>query len=348
MAIDIGIIGCGRIVEEGHAPALTRLADYARVVALADPSQERRSIVANALDVLRAQQYDSWQALLSSGQKLDAVIIALPHFLHKASIADAAAAGVDIISEKPLAATLEEIDHIGETIRKAQVRLAVIHNYTYSPAVEAGVRAIRDGRIGDTFFIRSESLGGSHYRGRDPKAPDWRTQAAMGGGGVLTDNGYHNMYLSEAEAQSRVVRVYASVGRYVREQDVDDNAVVMLTHANGATTSVQVSWAVNGGGLPVHEVHGTKGSIRYSQEGMPAEIHENSVGEWRSLVSPEEAGQWTDAFYGALRDILAAWADGRNAPTGFKEARHNLAILQAAYLSSKRSQAVELTELEPG
>ncbi|MDQ3854931.1 MAG: Gfo/Idh/MocA family oxidoreductase [Chloroflexota bacterium] len=344
MVVTLGIVGCGRIVEEGHAPALRQLGDHSRVVALADPSQERRDVIAASLGTPNARGYASWQQMLAEEQ-LDAVLIALPHFLHEPAIADAATAGVDVISEKPLAATLEEADRIGQAVRRAGVRLAVVHNYTYNPAVTAALDAIHQGRIGTTFFIRSEGLGGSHYRGRDPNAPDWRTQRAMGGGGALTDNGYHNMYVSEAEAQSPVVRVYASVGRYVRQQDVDDHAAALLTHANGATTSVQISWAVNGGGLPVHEVHGTAGSIRYGQGGVPVEIHENSVGEWRPLLTAEE-GQG-NTFVGALRDIFTAWAEGRDAPTGFREARHNLAILRAAYLSSERGEAVHLSELEP-
>lgn len=347
MTLQLGIIGCGRIVEEGHAPALSRFTDQAQVVALADPSPERRSIVAQALGQTGLGEYDTWAEMLA-GQKLDAVLIALPHFLHESAIADASRAGVDIISEKPLAATLEEIDRIGAAVSEGGVRLAVIHNYAYTPEVAAGIRAIREGRIGDTFFVRSESLGGSHYRGRDPQAPDWRTQAARGGGGVLTDNGYHNMYVSEAESQSTVVRVYASVGRYVRDQDVDDNAVVMLTHANGATSSIQVSWAVNGGGLGVHEVHGTLGSIRYNRNGIPTEIHENSAGEWKPLLSADEARPWSSAFVGVWNDTFVAWEREEAAPTGLREARHNLAILRAAYLSSERGEAVQLSELEPG
>ncbi|MEJ7652205.1 MAG: Gfo/Idh/MocA family oxidoreductase, partial [Chloroflexia bacterium] len=191
MTVNLGIVGCGRIVEEGHAPALSALRERVRVVALADPSSERRDVIAAAVGALDAKQYDAWNEMFA-GSKLDAVLIALPHFLHESAISDAAAAGVDIISEKPLAASLEEVDRIGEAVGAAGVRLAVVHNYTYNGAVQAGLRAIRDGRIGDTYFVRTEGMGGSHYRGKDPNAPDWRTQAAMGGGGVLTDNGYHN------------------------------------------------------------------------------------------------------------------------------------------------------------
>ena len=47
--IRIGIIGCGRIVEVGHVTALVELRRLYRVVALADPSEERRRTIGGML-----------------------------------------------------------------------------------------------------------------------------------------------------------------------------------------------------------------------------------------------------------------------------------------------------------
>ncbi len=62
------------------------------------------------------------------------------------------------------------------------------------------------------------------------------------------DNGYHDIYVAEAQARRPVVRFYASIGLFVRQQYVENTAIVTLIHENDATTVLQVSWAIDGGG----------------------------------------------------------------------------------------------------
>jgi len=90
MTFRIGIIGCGRIVEEAHAPALVSLHDRAAIVALADPSDERRAAVAELLPTAPSE-YADWRHMLAAGE-LDVAVIAVPHHLHARAICDAAEA----------------------------------------------------------------------------------------------------------------------------------------------------------------------------------------------------------------------------------------------------------------
>jgi predicted dehydrogenase len=360
----LGVIGCGRIVEDAHAPALLRIGELVKVVALADPAKERRAAVAHALGSAPAE-YDGWQEMLADRSQLEAVLVAVPHHLHSPAIIAAAKAGVDVISEKPLAPALTEIDQIKAAVEHAGVRLAVIHNWAYLPPQRAGLAAVRGGLIGDVFLVRAERLLGTPYRSRDPNTPDWRLRSATAGGGALLDNGYHDVYLAEAMTGSPIARVYAAVGRFARDHDVDDTAVVLMTHANGATTVLQAGWSVEGGSTLVHEVHGDAGSIRFEQppyavlhaillgrfeevralsaqlpDHPPAEIYENTKGEWRPLLSPDQAGGMVDAMEGALADILLAWNNGEPAPNGLEAARHVVEVIRAAYTSAENAQPV--------
>src|SRR3954447_14283835 len=105
-------------------------------------------------------------------ESVDAVIIALPHHLREAAIGDAADRGADVICEKPLALTVDEIDRIGELVERGGVRLSVMHNWRYNADQEAAVAAIRAGRIGEPFLIRNESLWGVPWASADPARPD--------------------------------------------------------------------------------------------------------------------------------------------------------------------------------
>src|SRR5688572_9725705 len=105
----LGLVGCGRIVEEGHAPALLRLGDRVQVVALADPSEERRAKVGGLFGVPASARHADLAAMLA-GEQLDVADVAVPHFLHLQAARAVAAAGLHLFLEKPMAISLEEAD----------------------------------------------------------------------------------------------------------------------------------------------------------------------------------------------------------------------------------------------
>jgi predicted dehydrogenase len=336
-------------------------------VALADASADRRAAVAAALGGDAPTGYDDWNEMLGADE-LDAVVVAVPHHLHERALVDAAHAGVNMLSEKPLAATLEEVDRIADAIAEAGVRLAIMHNWRYNDDVAAAIDAIVAGRIGTPFLVRNESLWGGAWAGKDPRAPDWRLK---GGGGVVIDVAYHSLYVAEAELMSPIRRVFASIGTFAAAEGSEDTATLVLTHENGGTTCIQRSWAVDAGGNGAHEVHGTGGSIRFRQldpramslvfrgdyaglaklpkpadQRPPVEIFEKSAGEWQPLFEPTEPIPWWQGMRTIFAQTFDAWAQGEEAPTGLEAARHALTLVTAAYLSAERREAVDVAELE--
>jgi predicted dehydrogenase len=101
-ALRLGIAGCGRLAELGYVPALRGVAGL-RLVALADPSADRRSTVADgARAVLGASPstYASVEEMLR-GQRLEALVIATPAEVHAGHAARASNVGVRALVEKP-------------------------------------------------------------------------------------------------------------------------------------------------------------------------------------------------------------------------------------------------------
>jgi predicted dehydrogenase len=356
----LGIVGCGRVVEEAHVPALRSLSERATVVALADPSEQRRAAVSAALGT-SPDGFAHWDEMLRVSE-LDVVVIAAPHHLHAPAICDAAAAGVDVIAEKPLATTLEDVDRVAGALADGGVRLSVMHNWMFNPDAQAALAAIHAGRIGTPFLVRNESLWGVPWLGKDPTG-DWRTVRSASGGGIVIDGAYHPFYVSEAELCSPVVRVFASVSS--QNGDVENTAAILLEHASGGTTSIQRSSASRGGAAGAHEIHGTEGSIRFRQldaailnlimagtpppppppDAHPApalEVFEASTGEWRPIELPDTP--WWEGMRLIFERTFAAWATGGDAPVGLVEARRALTLVTAAYASAERHEAVEVAE----
>ncbi len=102
--LGVGVLGVGEMGKR-HAENLRRLVPEARLVAIADIAAQRAKQVAEELEIDRA--YGTLEELLQDKQ-VDAVVIATPDKFHAQSIRLAAAAGKDILCEKPLALTLED------------------------------------------------------------------------------------------------------------------------------------------------------------------------------------------------------------------------------------------------
>ena len=330
-----GIIGCGRIVQEGHAPALQRLKDEIEVGALADPSPAPLAEAGEMLEVPAPRRYADHREMLEK-ESLDFVDIATPHSAHCQLVLDAADAGRHILLEKPMAVSLEQVDEMLAAVRRAGVTFSIIHNYWYHPATATAMRLVREGAIGSPFAVRSEGMGGGHYPGTAGYDPDWRTKSSLAGGGCLIDNGYHNTYLARHMMTSPVKRVMASITTHVHPIDVDDTAFVLMEHENGGTSSIQVAWSVRAGGQGVNEVHGTEGSIHFGREGKPFGLFRE--GEWRF---PDCRLERT-GFEGVFHHFARALEGKGEVPTTPEEARENLRVVLAAYQSAREHRVVEL------
>lgn len=339
--IRMAIIGCGKIVEETHTPALLKLKDRANVVAIADAVPARLKVVGDMLDVPNKSRYTDYAELLST-EEVQIVDVALPHFLYEKVSVDCARAKVDIISEKPFATTLQAAEKILDATRENNVRLGVVHNYLYRPEFSKTLELIRNGAIGRPFLFRYEQFTPRRFHlGTAEYDPAWRTTASRGGAGCLIDAGYHSIYLARAILGSPVVRVFARANTYLHKMDVEDTALVLMEHENGSSSNIQNGWTVNRPLLWLFEVHGTEGHIALDAE-------ENRLGLYRYATEKwEHTDMGNDARLGSFllifKDFLDAYEKGSDFPISGEDAKKNLEIIMAAYRSAKTGESVTIT-----
>ena len=135
-ALRIGVIGCGRLTEQGYLRALARV-DGARLVALADPDPIRRGraagIAAELGDVVPT--YRGITSLLERARP-DALVLATPSSAHVSGAREAAAASTPVLVEKPPAP-----DVVGAAELAALAPAPwIAFNRRFSPGI-AGLRA---------------------------------------------------------------------------------------------------------------------------------------------------------------------------------------------------------------
>lgn len=134
--VRVGLVGCGRLAEQGYVPAAS-LTPGVEVVAVADPSVERRGAVA-ALAARSGAPVGTHPdaAALLAGTPVDAVVLATPAAAHLADAEHAVAAGIPVLVEKPPAP-----DAVGAAALAAlggEVRVGF--NRRFDPAI-AAIRA---------------------------------------------------------------------------------------------------------------------------------------------------------------------------------------------------------------
>lgn len=328
----VGVIGAGRTVQIGHAPAFSALPNLYEVVAIADRSPDALEHIGTLLDVPPACRYLDYREMLLH-ERLDLVDIALPHAFHHEAAEQALLAGLHLITERPLALSLRDAE---ELLRLAEMRgrlITVLHFYRCYPPFREAIRLIRAGAIGTPFFIRCEGVTGGFGPGSEAFHPEWHGDLEIAGGGVWIDSGYHAVYLCAAMMGSLVTTVASAMGAFTSDLPVEDTAVALLTHENGGISDIQTAWSVPSGGHRVFDIYGTHGTISLDHDGYPLGVFAN---ESRTWLHPEITVGHAESFIGFFTELAECLQYGTPPPVSHRDALQTLEITLAAYRANEQ------------
>jgi predicted dehydrogenase len=230
------IIGFGNVAAHGHVPGWLGREDFC-IVAVVDPDPQRQAAAAAVLEGVHV--YDSVEALLAQ-ESLDFVDVAAPPAGHVPAILAAAAAGVHVLCEKPLAISLVEYQRIRTAVRRAGIVVHTVHNWKYSEAFRTVGEIVATGALGP---LREVCFETSRNGCAAASGDNWRMNPAVAGGGILVDHGWHAFYLLLALAQERPLQVRATVERrrYV-DAAVEDTARCAIDFPS-LTGEIRLTWA---------------------------------------------------------------------------------------------------------
>jgi predicted dehydrogenase len=142
----VGIVGTGSLGRV-HARILTEMPE-ATVVGFVDPRDEAAAEVTSTLNLRR---FDSVSALKS---EIDAAVVATPTTSHLAVAGELLEAGVDVMVEKPIAATVADAQKLIDVAKQHDRVLQVGHVERYNPAITA----VAD-HLGQVRYVEAERLG---------------------------------------------------------------------------------------------------------------------------------------------------------------------------------------------
>ena len=198
---------------------------------------------------------------------IDGVIVDSPTNLHHPVMIAAARAGKHIFTEKVIAATLGEAEEIVAAAEQAGVAFVVSMRRLTDPSTVAIRELIAQGALGELTLVRvRDSHSGALRSAERPDGwlPAQFYSPEQAQGGALIDL-CHPVYLTRAFL-GRPEGVSALFG-YVTGRAVDDNAVVTLRYPSGAVGVVETAYVARYAPFSI-EVHGTRGSVLYSETGI--------------------------------------------------------------------------------
>ncbi len=368
MALKAGFLG-HRFMGRAHANALARLPMFFPEAPAVDRhvliGRDEAALATNAEQLGFSRTATDWRAVID---EIDILYNLGPNYLHVKPSVAALEAGVHVLSEKPLAATLEGAEEMASAAESSDAVTATAFNYRYVPAIRYAKRLIDDGDLGEIH----------HFRGRylqdwlvDPEAPwSWRNDEELAGSGALGDLGAHTVDLARflvGDATGGLDRINGQLQTFVDERPTDDGETRPVTVDDAYTAQAEFE----SGALATFEgsrfatghkndhsvtVHGSKGSLRFSLERLnELEVQTGDDRGYETVMvtdpddpyierwwPPGHIIGWEHTFIHENYEFLTAIAEGGPYSPNFADGLAVQRVLDGIARSDERGEWVEL------
>ena len=235
--IDVVLLGCEHLPHaRSYAGALQR-SRAARVVGVHDRSPELGAPLADELGV----GYDADAEALLERTRPGAAVVCSATDRHRELVELAAARGVHVLCEKPLATTVADAEAMVAACSAGGVQLHTAFVSRFYPALLQARGLVAAGDLG-----RVRGMVGGN-RGRPPLAPrypSWITDARSAGGGALIDHSVHVVDAMRFVTGLEPQEVLAETGTLFVDTPVEDSALMSVLFDGGVPASVDPSWSV--------------------------------------------------------------------------------------------------------
>jgi predicted dehydrogenase len=337
--LGIGIIGGGRILRAHAQPAIalaeTRLAGIAEI----DPER-----LAKATETYGCRGCAEYQELLSDPD-VEAVVIGLPHWLHKQATIDSLNAGKHVLLEKPMALDTAECDAIMEAARASGKTLMVAHSQHYFPVNIAARKLIREGEIGAP-VMATDTWYKPFWEGG--QRPPWFLDASKGGG-MWPMNGSHMIDRMTFLLGREVTAVKARVGSPVFGLSATDMGMAFLDFEDGVCATLQHLGYRDGVTRFEAEISGTEGQLRFSGDRGGGTLYRSRGGEWVEVPYPtpelplKPGAELPNPVFGAqMLEFARAVRENRPPAVTAEYGRQVVRVMEACEESSRTGREVRL------
>lgn len=338
------LIGCGRISPNHIAAALD---NGLEIVAICDVVESQMDDTIKRFNLDKSiKKYTDYHNMIKE-ESLDLVAICTESGKHGEIGIECANAGINLIIEKPIALSLDEVDEI---IRIAQVKNIVVsacHQNRFNKSVQKLRSAVEKGQFGKLFH------GTAHIRWN--RGPDYYSKAPWRGtwdqdGGALMNQCIHNIDLLRwmmGDDIDEVMGVTANLNHDGIE--AEDLGLAIVKFKNGSFGLIEGTTNVYPNNLEeTLYIFGADGTVKIGGKSV------NIIEEWQFKNSQEDPETVKDEFkenppnvygYGhnpLYKDVIRAIEKGEEPYVTAQDGRNALELVLAIYKASKEGKGVRL------
>lgn len=299
--------------------------------------------------------YESKEALLADPE-IDMVLVSTTNEAHKPLLIEAMRAGKNVISEKPVTISSEELLDVMAVAEETGKVFTIDQNRRTNRDFVLMRRKVEEGAIGKPYVIESRVEGSRGV----PRG--WRTLKELGGG-MMLDWGVHLIDQLMYMIPEKVTEVYCKIYN-VKYHEVDDNFHLMMTFESGLTAIVEVGtnhyithprWYVMGenGTIQINnwECEGKIVRSKYPEDEWEEDIFMTAAGPTKTMAPrnkdslevielslPDDVTDNLTVVYNQFADAVEGKAELTITPA---QALRVMRVMETAFESAEKGKSIE-------
>jgi len=336
--IKIAIVGCGRI-SKNHFQSIEKHHQKVKLIAICDSNPE---VLSEHIKKHGVKGYVDLGDMLNN-EDIDLAVICSPSGIHAEQTILCSKNKVNVMTEKPMATTLEDGINMVESCEKEGVKLFVVKQNRKNSTLQLLKRAIKENRFGKINLVQVNVFWNRPQEYYDQAS--WRGTIKFDGGAFMNQASH---YIDLLDWLIGPVEKVHSITSTTRQIEVEDTGVINIKWKNGALGSVSVTMLTYDKNLEGSiTVLGEKGTVRIG--GLAV----NEIQHWEfddikdyddkikdsNYQTSSIYGFGHPLYYSNVIDVL----HGKTKPeTDGREGLKSLELIIAAYISAKNDKTVSL------
>ena len=337
--LNVGLVGAGFMGQIAHLASLVEIGKC-RVVAVAELRPDLRRRVAARYGIERA--YATHREMLQD-PAVEAVVVVTPRQHLGPVVLDCLEAGKHVLSEKPMAGTVEQGQRLVQAARARKVNYAVGYMKRYDEGVQTAKRMLDDllasQELGPVTFARAHCYMGDSYCNAGghvvtdekpvasgagwPLAPDWVPENRVRDFAAYLNTYSHNTnllrYLFGRTPGVEYAHFSQPAGR------------LAVLNFGGFLASLETGRSSNRGWDEVTEIQFADGRLTIRTppallRNVPAAVELYKAGQAQQVISPQCAWSW--AFQRQAEAFVIDSLEGRTSASGGADALEDLRLCE--------------------
>ncbi len=342
--LGFAVVGTGRIANF-HIDSI-RSSDNAELKAIMSHDKARAEEFSRRYNIKAYTDIDE----LVKDDSIDVIDIASYHDVHAKYALKAINAGKNVIIEKPIGISLDNIDEIKELANRKNVKVTVIAQSRFDGALGNVKRMLENDELGKILFVNADIVNNELARNYEESA--WKTSKERAGGGILIMKAIHLIDVL-LWLFGDVDRVYGKIDTIKHKIEVEDTASALLKMKNGTLISLHATGSANyshpfrimiygekeslmveaGKVIKINDANKGSNIVRRLSNKMPIKIH-RSKSYKIGTINEQIKGFVSSIIDNNENKLLASVDDGKKA----------LQVILAIYKSSKTGREINISK----